>query len=193
MMRRVIAIVAVLLVLPALCLRVGVAGATEKPNILFLLSDDHSYPYLSCYGCADVRTPNLDRLAAEGMRFDRMFVGCPQCVPSRACFMTGQSPVAVRMVRFTSALPASVEALPDYLKKAGYFTGLAGRNYHLDGPPGGPGPRAAKEIAAVMEKHNLRTFKDRVDYFGPQTPRDFGNIFEGFLAAAPKDKPWFFW
>jgi len=193
MIRRVIASVLVLLMSGALCLQSATMGAAEKPNVLFLLSDDHSYPYLGCYGCSDVRTPNLDRLAAEGMRFDRMFVTCPQCVPSRGSLMTGQSPVAVRMVRFTSALPASVEALPDLLKKAGYFTGLGGRSYHLDGPPGGTGPRAATEIAAVMDQHHLRTFKDRVDYVGSQQPRDFAGIFDGFLAAAPREKPWFFW
>ena len=118
------------------CLLCGRCLAAEKPNILFLLSDDHSYPYLGCYGNQDVRTPNLDRLAAQGMRFDRMFVTCPQCVPSRASLMTGRSPVAVRMVRFTSPLPAEVPALPDLLRdKAGYFTGVGGRRYHLDGPP----------------------------------------------------------
>src|SRR5512137_2742792 len=111
------------------------AQAADKPNILFLLSDDHSYPYLGCYGNKDVRTPNLDRFAAQGMRFDRMFVSCPQCVPSRAALMTGRSPVAVRMVRFTSPLPTEVPALPDLLRdKAGYFTGIAGRHYHLEGP-----------------------------------------------------------
>ena len=66
----------------------GQVQAAAKPNILFLLSDDHSDPYLGCYGNKDVRTPNLDRFAAEGMRFDRMFVSCPQCVPSRAALMT---------------------------------------------------------------------------------------------------------
>src|SRR5512137_2830732 len=113
-------------------------AAPAKPNILFLLSDDHSAPYVGCYGCKDVRTPNLDRFAAQGMRFDRMFVGCPQCVPSRASLMTGRSAVAVRMVRFTSPLPAELPALPDLLRdKAGYFTGLGGRHYHLDGPATG--------------------------------------------------------
>jgi arylsulfatase A-like enzyme len=118
-----------------LCILGGRCLAAEKPNILFLLSDDHSYPYLGCCGNKDVRTPNLDRLASQGLRFDRMFVGCPQCVPSRACLMTGRSAVAVRMVRFTSPLPAEVPTLPDLLRdKAGYFTGVAGRTYHLDGP-----------------------------------------------------------
>jgi N-sulfoglucosamine sulfohydrolase len=86
--------------------------AAALPNILFLLSDDHSYPYLGCYGNKDVHTPQLDRFASQGMRFDRMFGGCPQCVPSRATLMTGRSAVAVRMVRFTSPLPAELPALP---------------------------------------------------------------------------------
>jgi arylsulfatase A-like enzyme len=170
------------------------ARAAERPNILFLLSDDHSYPYLGCYGNPDVRTPNLDRLAAEGMRFDRMFVSCPQCVPSRAALMTGQSPVAVRMVRFTSPLPAGVPALPDLLRKqAGYFTGVAGRSYHLDGPASG-GQRAAPVLGEVMDRHGLRTFKERVDYAEKGGGmKDFGAKLTAFLDAAPKDKPWFFW
>lgn len=188
------------LLLPLLCLLVALgrtvlAAADAKPNILFLLSDDHSYPYLGAYGNPDVRTPNLDRFAAEGMRFDRMFVACPQCVPSRAALMTGRSPVAVRMVRFTSPLPPDVPALPDLLKKeAGYFTGVAGRSYHLDGPATG-GQRAAPEIGGTLDRHGLRTFKDRVDYVEPagRGMRDFGAKLGAFLDAAPKDKPWFFW
>ncbi|MGE0761136.1 MAG: sulfatase-like hydrolase/transferase, partial [Pirellulaceae bacterium] len=65
------------------------AADSAKPNILFLLSDDHSYPFLSTYGNPNVRTPVLDRLAAEGMKFHRFFTGAPQCVPSRAALMTG--------------------------------------------------------------------------------------------------------
>ena len=141
----------------------GNADAAEpqpaRPNILFLLSDDHSYPYLGCYGCTDVRTPSLDRLAEQGMRFDRMFVGCPQCVPSRATLMTGRSAVAVRMVRFTSPLPADLPALPDQLRdRAGYFTGC--RRASL--PPGWtvrnrearmPGDRRGDPEARVADVH----------------------------------------
>ena len=136
----------------------GATAAAAPPNILFLLSDDHSAPYLGCYGYADVRTPNLDRFAAEGMRFDRMFVTCPQCVPSRASLMTGQSPVAVRMVRFTSPLPPDVRALPDLLRdQAGYFTGVGGRTYHLDGPPGGRRRRGGQEPDGGNPKPGLET------------------------------------
>ena len=78
----------------------------DKPNILFLLSDDHSYPFLSTYGNTNVKTPVLDQLAAEGMKFHRFFTSAPQCVPSRAAFMTGRSPVAARMTRFSAPLPS---------------------------------------------------------------------------------------
>jgi arylsulfatase A-like enzyme len=171
-------------------------GAAGPPNVLFLLSDDHSAPYLGCYGCADVRTPNLDRLSSEGMRFDRMFVTCPQCVPSRASLMTGRSPVSVRMVRFTAPLPPDVPALPDLLRnKAGYFTGVGGRTYHLDGPPAA-GKNAAPVSTMVLDRHGLRTFKDRVDYVERPRPGGwgkFGDHLAAFLDAAPKGKPWFFW
>ncbi len=168
--------------------------AAEKPNILFLLSDDHSYPYLGCYGNKDVRTPNLDRLASQGMRFDRMFVGCPQCVPSRACLMTARSAVAVRMVRFTSPLPAEVPALPDLLRdKGGYFTGVAGRTFHLDGPPTKT-PQGQSAIGEILDQKGLRTFTHRVDYVeNPGPMRDFGGKLARFLDAVPKGKPWFFW
>jgi N-sulfoglucosamine sulfohydrolase len=171
------------------------SSAAGKPNILFLLSDDHSYPYLGCYGNPDVRTPNLDRLASQGLRFDRMFVSCPQCVPSRAALMTGRSPVAVRMVRFTSPLPPDVPGLPDLLRdRGGYFTGVGGRTYHLDGPPTN-GVRGYSEIGHLLDEHQLRTFKNRVDYV--EQPGKGMNRFSAKLAAfldkVPKEKPWFFW
>jgi arylsulfatase A-like enzyme len=182
------------LLLLALCVLAISSRAADRPNILFLLSDDHSYPYLGCYGNKNVRTPNLDRFATEGLRFDRMFVSCPQCVPSRAALMTGRSPVAVRMVRFTSPLPADVPALPDLLReKAGYFTGVAGRSYHLDGPQTG-GRRAAPVMGGIMDREGLRTFKERVDYVEKGGGmKDFGGKLAAFLDAAPKGKPWFFW
>ncbi len=112
-----------------------VLGADERPNVLFLLSDDQSAPYVGCYGYPGVRTPNLDRFAAQGMRFDRMFVTCSQCVPSRASLMTGRSPVAVRTVRFTAPLPPDVRALPDLLRDARRL--LHGRR-RTDVPPRRP-------------------------------------------------------
>src|SRR5213596_438167 len=104
------------------------APAADKPNILFLLSDDHSYPFVSAYGDANVKTPTLDKLAAGGMKFHRFFTSCPQCVPSRAAYMTGRSSVAARMTRFSSPLPRDEVTFPELLReKAGYYTGICGR------------------------------------------------------------------
>lgn len=183
-----------ILLLPAPPFAHAAEPAQPKPNILFLLSDDHTTPYLGCYGNPDVRTPALDRLAAEGIRYDRFFTTCPQCVPSRASLMTGRSPVAVRMVRFTSPLPAEVPGLPDLLRKeGGYFTGVAGRSYHLDGPAS-KGNRAAPVMGEMMDQLKLRTFKERVDYAeGKSSMTDFGGKLAKFLDAVPAGQPWFFW
>ena len=80
----------------ASCAALGAPTAT-KPNIVFVLTDDHSYPFLGCYGTAEMKTPNIDKFAGEGIKFHRMFTCAPQCVPSRASIMTGRSPVACRI------------------------------------------------------------------------------------------------
>src|SRR5437773_12037316 len=146
-----------LLVFALLCAALyplAVAAAAEKPNILFLLSDDHSYPFVSAYGDSNVKTPTLDRLAAEGMKFHRFFTACPQCVPSRAAYMTGRSPVAARITRFSSPLPRDVITFPEILREqGGYFTGVCGRTFHHDGAIAGRTDNAIREI---FDKHHLR-------------------------------------
>src|SRR5262245_50136701 len=103
------------------------------PNILLVLSDDHSGPHVGCYGNPDIRTPHLDRFASQGIRFNRAYVTCPQCVPSRASIMTGRSPVAIGMTRFSAPLPREIVTFMEVLRARGYFTGVVGRTYHLDG------------------------------------------------------------
>lgn len=129
---------------------VASSSFAAKPNILFLLSDDHSYPFLSCYGDTNVKTPTLDQLAAEGMKLHRFFTSAPQCVPSRASLMTGRSPVAARITRFSSPLAKDEITLPELLRsQAGYFTGICGRSYHLDGSGA---KNAGSEMAGILEK-----------------------------------------
>jgi arylsulfatase A-like enzyme len=108
-------------------------AAEPKLNVLLILSDDQSYPHVGCYGNKDVMTPNLDKFAAQGMRFDRAYVTCPQCVPSRASIFTGRSPVDIDMSRFSSPLPRAIKTYPEALRAEGWFTGVAGRTYHMDG------------------------------------------------------------
>ncbi len=166
------------------------AGADPKTNILFLLSDDHSYPYVGCYGYPDMRTPTLDKLASEGLAFHRAFQAAPQCVPSRTALMTGRSPVSARMGRFNSPLPKETVTLPDLLKKNGYFTGVARRNYHLDGP--GMGARGGY-LGEVVEREHLKTFATRLDFVDQSGPKDTVKVVNDFFDKLPKGKPFFFW
>jgi arylsulfatase A-like enzyme len=156
-------------------------GAEERPNILLVLSDDHSAALVGCYGNRDVRTPQLDALAAEGLRCERAYVACPQCVPSRAAIMTGRSPVAVQMTRFTAPLPRDVVTYPELLRKSGYFTGVAGRTYHLDGAP-----------PELMNELNLKSFPERLDFVKQAGNRaEMLAQYREFLDRSPKDKPFF--
>ena len=174
-------------------LKTGAAGAAavapaaraQPPNILLVLSDDHSVPRVGCYANPDIKTPNLDRLASQGIRFDRVYVTCPQCMPSRASMMTGRSPVAIQMTRFTAPLPMEVRTYPELLRASGYFTGVAGRDYHLDGD-------SSIDSAKVLDRYSLRTFRRRVDLV--KTSRSGGEAvaqFGEFLDAAPKNRPFF--
>src|SRR2546421_633742 len=61
----------------------------RKPNIIFIMADDLGYADLGCYGQKDVMTPNLDRMASEGLRFTQAYAGCTVCAPSRCTLMTG--------------------------------------------------------------------------------------------------------
>jgi arylsulfatase A-like enzyme len=105
--------------------------------VLLVLSDDHSAAHVGAYGNTDIKTPNLDAFAKDGMRFERAYVAAPQCVPSRAALMTGRSPVALQMTRFSAPLPEEY--------KTGWsccvpwlFCGRSGRTFHLDGSANQP-------------------------------------------------------
>ncbi|MCC7494354.1 MAG: sulfatase [Fimbriimonadaceae bacterium] len=161
------------------------ARAASPPNILLLLSDDHSYPHLGCYGNAEIRTPSLDALAAAGLRCDRAYVTCPQCVPSRASILTGRAPVAIDMTRFSAPLPLDVPTFPELLRAAGYYTGVAGRTFHLDGAYAGP------ELGKYADEKQLRTFERRLDYVRQGGRAEYLPQFEAFLDARPADRPFF--
>jgi arylsulfatase A-like enzyme len=167
--------------------------ADERPNILVILSDDQSVPHVGCYGDPNVSTPNLDQFASEGMLFTRAYVTSPQCVPSRASIFTGRSPVRVGMSRFSAALPADVKTFPDYLREQGYYVGVAGRTYHMDGS----GNRG-EVIREIHDKYNLRNFADRMDY-AKTASGERGNPFDNsclnqyreFLDQVPQGKPFY--
>jgi arylsulfatase A-like enzyme len=116
-------------------------------NILVLLSDDHNYRGLGCAGNRDVRTPNIDRLATEGLYFDHCFTPMPQCAPSRAALLTGQD-TWTNGVR-TGNMPFAQGAVlwPQLLDTAGYDTFYTGK-WHNAGMPWDRGFKSGANIYA---------------------------------------------
>jgi len=110
----------------------------SRPNFLIIYTDDHGYGDVSTYGATDVRTPNIDSLAAEGMLFTTMRANCTVCSPSRAALLTGRNQDRVGVPGVIRTQPEnswgyfdpSVPTLADELKKAGYHTAIVGK-WHL--------------------------------------------------------------
>lgn len=99
----------------------------RRPNVLLILTDQLRFDALGCYGGLGVRTPNLDRLAAEGVRFSHCYVDSPICTPSRASLLTGKSVPDHGVGRLYDILPDGEVLLPERLRRAGYATALVGK------------------------------------------------------------------
>jgi arylsulfatase A-like enzyme len=108
------------------------AGRDGKPNFLVILADDMGFSDAGCHG-GEIETPNLDRLAADGLRFTR-FYNTARCWPSRAALLTGYYPQQVRMDPPEGRLPPWTRVLPHYLKPLGYRSYHSGK-WHLSGAP----------------------------------------------------------
>jgi len=121
--------------------------AKHKPNIIFILADDLGYGDLGCYGQTKIKTPNIDRLAAEGMRFAQCYAGSTVCAPSRAALMTGLHTGHGR-IRGNGDIPLQPEdrTVADFLKRAGYTNGVVGKwGLGLAGSPGTPNRKGFDE------------------------------------------------
>jgi len=114
----------------------------RKPNILFILADDLGYGDLSCYGRPDYKTPVLDRMAGEGMKFTDNYASAPVCTPTRCAYMTGRYPHRLPIglqeplgdLNMQIGIPPEHPTIGSLLKKAGYDTILIGK-WHLGNIP----------------------------------------------------------
>jgi len=131
---------------PALGARAAKIDITDRPNFLFILADDLGWSQIGCYGSNFYETPNIDRLAREGMRFTDAYAACPVCSPTRASIMTGKYPARLHLTDFIAGgsfpyekynqpewrkyLPLEEITIAEVLKTAGYATASFGK-WHL--------------------------------------------------------------
>ena len=130
---------------PLYCLPLAAAGMVscqqpgekaDRPNIIFMMTDDHTTQAMSCYGGQLIQTPNMDRLAAEGIRMDRCFAVNALSGPSRACILTGKFSHVNGFTDNASTFDGDQQTFPKLLQQAGYETAIIGK-WHLISQPQG--------------------------------------------------------
>lgn len=151
--------------------RLAAQQGRPKPNFIVLLADDYGYGDASCYGSKDIRTPNIDSIAANGVRFTDGYVTAALCSPSRAGLLSGRyqqrfghefNPSGQRDRRPDVGIPASQPIFPARLKRAGYSTGMIGK-WHLGASPAyHPCERGFDEYFGFLEGANA--------YYNAQSP-----------------------
>src|SRR5687767_7252322 len=167
---------------------ISLSQTRRRPNILFILADDLGYGDLSCYGRPDYQTPNLDRLASQGVRFLNAYAASPLCTPTRCAFITGRYPARTRVgleeplhekramgeKALTIGLPSEHPTVASLLKGSGYDTALIGK-WHLGYLPNfGPTKSGFDEFYGIMSgAADFFTQKDMVgdlDFYEGEVP-----------------------
>src|SRR3954471_2749518 len=165
------------------------AAASAQPNFIVILADDLGYNDLGCFGSPLIKTPNLDQMAREGVRFTSFYVGAPVCSPSRAALLTGCYPARVGMgddlcnqplfggeviksfvkvIHSGSKLGLNPDEtiIPEVLKPAGYFSGMIGKWLLGDAPEFNPVREGFDYFFGVPYSNDMKPF-----YFISQTNR----------------------
>ncbi len=174
-----------LILFTAVVLAAAAPAAAQQPNIVLILADDLGYGDLSSYGAEDLRTPNVDALVADGMRFDRFYANSPVCSPTRAALLSGRYPdvVGVPGVIRTHArnswgyLAPEAVLLPAVLKRNGYHAGMVGK-WHLGlEPPNTPLDRGFDHFRGFLgdmmddyydyRRHGINYMRDGRDVLEP--------------------------
>jgi len=138
--------------------RVGQSASLERPNVLFILADDLGYGDLSCYGRPDYRTPVLDNLARQGVKFMSAYAAAPVCTPTRCALVTGRYPQRIEVGLYEplgarnmdKGLPPDHPTVASLLRKNGYDTALIGK-WHLGWRPEfGPNRHGYEEFFGIL-------------------------------------------
>ena len=174
----------------------ALSAAPTRPNVLLILSDDHSVPHVSCYGDKNITrfriTPNLKEFAEQGMRFDRAYTSAPQCSPSRISIFACRSPVGLGVTRFAQPPRSDVRFFTDVLRENGYWVGLDGRHQHLDGRV-----REAEHIDSTLREAGMQNLSERFDHFVRSAGTKKDDLFRvaervnSALNKVPAEQPFF--
>jgi arylsulfatase A-like enzyme len=171
----------------ALCC--GTATAADRPNIIFIMTDDHAAHAISAYGSRVNKTPNLDRIAKEGALFENVFATNSICTPSRAAILTGQYS-HINGVTVFNRFDSSRTTVARLLQQQGYYTGMIGK-WHLGSDPAGfdrweilPGQGAYFDPV-------LYTATGEKTYTGRYATDVITDLAIDFIDKRPKDKPFF--
>ncbi|MEM9158118.1 MAG: sulfatase [Verrucomicrobiota bacterium] len=158
-----------------------------RPNILFAIADDQSYPYASAYGTQGVNTPAFDRLAQEGVLFHNAFAPAPQCSPCRAAVLTGRNIWQLEEAgTHGSYFPKKFPVFTRTLEEAGYHVGFTGKAWG----PGNYKDAGWKRNPVGDEYNDIKI--DQPPASGIATI-DYAANFEAFLEKRASDQPFFFW
>jgi len=160
----------------------------SRPNIILLIADDMAWDDCGAYGHKTVRTPNLDKLAREGMRFNRAFLTASSCSPSRSSMITGRYPHSTGAEQLHWPLAPNQVTFVELLKRAGYWTAAAGK-WHLG--------EAVKDRFDLVKEANPAGFR-LANPAGPAPKADASGASGAgewlpTLRARPKGKPFFLW
>lgn len=142
-------------------------STTARPNLIMIFADDVSWNDLGCYGHPAIRTPHLDRLAREGLRFDNAYLTTSSCSPSRCSVITSRYPHNTGAPELHTDLPKGQVLFPQLLRDAGYYTVISGKQH--------------------MGKYALTGFDHVSKGKGPGREADWVPI----LKKRPKNKPFF--
>ena len=146
-------------------------AGSPRPNVLWIIADDHAAYATGAYGDTIVRTPSIDRLARGGMRFDRAFCNSPVCTASRQSFITGRYPRTIGVTLLRTPLPASETTLAEMLKPAGYATAAIGKMHFNSRLKHGFDLRVDHaEHRQMLRKRGRRPIEDGIEVLPPWKP-----------------------
>lgn len=160
---------------------------SSRPNILFCLADDASFPFMSAYGCTWVNTPAFDRIARNGLRFNRAYTPNAKCAPSRAALLTGRNSWQLKAAaNHWCEFPAEFKTVTDALAESGYHVGYTGKGW----APGVALDADGKLRDLIGPVYNEKTLEPPTSCI---STIDYAENFSEFLAQKPNDQPFYFW